>query len=114
MARNLKKSDSESATMFFDSKWRYRDNLRIQREHVKEALGAHYGRSYNDFLVYIDSTEFELEEGRFIDEGSFGKVYCLSWTKKPVEVSLDHVEEQRGNVAVKITHKHLAPVPKCD
>lgn len=93
--------------LFFDQKWRYRNALDYQREQLKGILGPYYDDTYSEFLVYIDSSDLELESAKNIGEGSFGSVHCLPWKRKPVEVSVDHIEEQMGNVAVKIAHKHL-------
>ncbi|RSL68853.1 hypothetical protein CEP53_002392 [Fusarium sp. AF-6] len=107
-ARQLKRTSSDSGPIvYFDFKWRHRLELDTQRRDLEALLGEHFKPSYCDFLLYINASELDLADGRFIGEGSFGRVHCVSWKKKPVEVSLDHVEEQLGQVAIKVSHARL-------
>ncbi|RSL88329.1 hypothetical protein CEP52_015260 [Fusarium oligoseptatum] len=107
-ARQLKRTSSDSGPIvYFDFKWRHRLELDTQRRDLKALLGEHFKPSYCDFLLYIDASELDLSNARFIGEGSFGRVHCVSWKKKPIEVSLDHVEEQVGQVAIKVSHARL-------
>jgi hypothetical protein len=107
-ARRLKETTTDSVTMlYFDQKWRYRDDLDFQRRKLKEVLGQRYQDSYAEFLLFIDSSELEIEKLENVGEGSFGRVFSVPWKRKPVEVSVDHIEEQVGKVAVKIAHAHL-------
>ncbi|RSL66752.1 hypothetical protein CEP54_003552 [Fusarium duplospermum] len=106
-ARQLKRTSSDSGPIvYFDFKWRHRLELDSQRKNLEALLGENFKPSYCDFLLYIDASQLDLSDARFIGEGSFGRVHCVSW-KKPVEVSLDHVEEQAGQVAIKVSHARL-------
>jgi hypothetical protein len=98
-ARLLKGDFSNRPVSFFDLKWRHRDSLVEQHQILKDALGSHYDPSYRDFLMFIHVEEFELENSQHIGEGSFGKVYCVPWKKKPLN-DFNFVEEHPGKVAL--------------
>ena len=112
-ARLLKEDFSDRAVFFFDLKWHYRDSLVEQHQILKDTLGSHYDPSYRDFLMFIHVEEFELENSRYIGEGSFGKAYCVPW-KKPLN-NFDPVKERPRKVALKISHlQHTRSSPAAD
>ncbi|CAM1503217.1 Fc.00g079930.m01.CDS01 [Cosmosporella sp. VM-42] len=94
---------SDSGPMsFFGLKWRNRNKLDRQRRELEGVLGRQFRPPYCDFLVYVETSEFEMEKALLIGEGSFGKIHRIPWKNKLVEVSLEYVEEQLGDVAIKV------------
>ncbi|KAK3367879.1 hypothetical protein B0H63DRAFT_535990 [Podospora didyma] len=81
-ARKLEaRSGIWSAFEFFDSKYRHRDSLLLQRNSLRHMLGSKYHPAYSDFLMYIDSRELDLTRDslREYGRGSFGRVYKAKW-----------------------------------
>jgi hypothetical protein len=104
-ARLLRKATSQSGVFsLFYWKWRRRDSLDDHIDQLRGLLGNAYDPSYSDFLAFIDPQELALSESANIGAGSFGTVYKVPWTKKPL-VLFDHVEEKPGDVAVKVTQR---------
>jgi hypothetical protein len=91
-----------AALGFFDQKYRYRNTLSVQKNILQEALKFDYNPSYSDFLLFINSGEFELSNCSYVGCGSFSDVYRVRWRRKPIK-HYDRVEEVPGDVVLKIS-----------
>ncbi|RYP58405.1 hypothetical protein DL769_008969 [Monosporascus sp. CRB-8-3] len=91
----------DTALEFFESKWRDRLSLKEQSVVLKRMLGDEYDPTYQDFLKFFPSAEFELNQAKRLGEGAFGVVYKVLWKDKHKHTGLGPLDG--GLVALKIS-----------